>query len=164
MPSESIAYDVATLFAETGVGTAWPTEGIGGTKIFTGFEPDVDPGTNKVLTETVSIFDLTGSSEQLLTGQFEQEQEVQVRVRGMEYRETYAKIQGMIKRLRDWSRVGGFTFNDSHYLGFVRISTPTPLGQDIRRRFLFSFSFTAMRSYNDNDVEDSGAELPTDVG
>ena len=68
----------------------------------------------------------------------------------------------MVNRLRDWSKVGGFTYEGSRYLGFVGITQPMGMGVDDRERYIWSFSFTAKREYVESD-SDSSYELPSEV-
>jgi hypothetical protein len=159
MPTRSPATDVATLFSETGVGTLYPGVGIGGTKIYIGTMLD-NPSLYK--STVVSLYDSTGTSRQLLNGLFEEDQTVDVRVRGLDYTTTRAKCEEMINRLRDWSKVGGFDYEGSHYLGFTSIALPTNLGVDDRERNLWTFSFTSKREYLEAEPE-SDYELPSDM-
>ena len=156
MPTRPVAVDVANLFAETGVGTLYPGTGVGGTKIYVGTmmdKPDL----------AVALYDSTGIGRQLVNGKlFEKDQTIDVRVRGLDYNDTYDKCEEMVNRLRDWSKVGGFTYEGSRYLGFVGITQPMGMGVDDRERYIWSFSFTAKREYVESDP-DSSYELPSEV-
>lgn len=120
----STAMAVADLINTEGVWT-----------VFIGSEP-AEPA------NTITIYDQEGELLQSHNRTLWETPRVQIRIRGLHYETTYAK---MIAVQKDLILHEPFTDGVYRYEGFVMFGTPYNLGQDEQRRFVWSLNFRAHR-------------------
>jgi hypothetical protein len=130
-----VSRDMADILEDNDVGTLGPGSGW---RIFIGTEPVEGH-------QVITLYDHEGVGEQIVSGQVNESARLQIRVRGLDYSSTYAKIEEVKDILQGLFLGGRYVLSDVTYFGCRAYGTPFFLGRDDRERYTWSFNCDVCR-------------------